>query len=319
MSLDAVILACAADREQAARLTEGLGTARLKVQLVIAGEGPLANPVIPDAPCRVLAITRSSDCAAWLAAAAQDVAADGRAIAVRLEAGAEPPVPLSTYDYLSHGFISRLIGKACLSDIAAAIRAIQQNTFPPSPTARWRMVLGRLWVYLVALGAVIGVVGYFVPWSEVLQSMDWAEQAAWEELRSGNPDCAAFDAFLDRHPNGRHAAEVRDALANPDKETRYVPDVTRLTISGPLFTGDGYSTRDAAVQAARDWAEGDAQRQCGNLSERLGGRSWSAQLGPLTENCQQFSGRWMCAVEGSNACRVEAPVEIAVCRLGAKP
>jgi len=311
MNLDAVILACEPDRDRAARLTDGLGAAGLKVRLVIAGAS-----AIPDAPCRVLAITRSPECEAWLAAAAQEVAAGGRAIAVRLEAGAEPPVPLSTYDYLAKGLMARLIRKeAWLSDIAAAIRAIQQNSFPPSATARWRMVRRELWAKFLLLGAIIGVIGYFVPWNQVLQWLDFEEQAAWEKLQSDNPDCEAFDAYLDNHPDGRHATEVRDALENPDKETEYAPDTTPMVVSGPLLAGEGYASREAALAAARDWARGDAQRQCGSLAERLEGQSWVTQLGPLTEQCQQTGGGWLCAVEGTHACRVEVPTEKPVCRL----
>jgi len=213
MNLDAVILACEADRDQAARLTEALGAAGLRVKLVVAGDDPEAPATIPDAPCRVLAITRSSACAEWLAASAATIAESDKAIAVRLERGAEPPADLPTYDYLGRGFASQLIGEACLSDIAAAIRAIQQDTFPPSPTARWRMYLRRLWVYLLALGAIIGVIGYFMSWSQVLQSMDWKEQAAWERLQRADADCKDLDTFLDAHPSGRYATRVRDALA----------------------------------------------------------------------------------------------------------
>ena len=208
-----------------------------------------------------------------------------------------------------------MIGKACLSDIAAAIRAIQQNTFPPSATARWRMVLERLWVYLLGLGAIIGLFGYFVPWSEVGNWFDFEEQAAWEALQSGKADCAALDAYLDAHSDGRHAAAVRDALANPDRETQYVPDTTPMVVSGPLLAGEGYASREAALAAARDWALGDAQRQCSSLAERLEGQSWATQLGPLTEQCQRSGGGWLCAVEGTHACRVEVPTEKPVCRL----
>lgn len=312
MNLDAVILACGPDRDSAARLTDGLGAAGLTVKLVIAGAAD-----VPDAPCRVLAITRSADCAAWLASAAQEAAAEGQAIAVRLEPGAEPPVSLPTYDYLVKGVMAQLIGKACLSDIAAAIRAIQQDTFPPSATARWRMVIERLWVYVVGLGAVIGLVGYFVPWSEVGHWFDFEEHSAWEGLRSGKADCAAFDAYLDAHPDGRHAAEVRDALANPDWETHYVPDTTTLRVSGPQFAGKGYASREAAFDAARDWAQDDAKKQCGNLSDRLSGQGFSFDMGALTEQCIETSGRWLCSVDGYAVCRIMAPMKLKVCRLGA--
>jgi hypothetical protein len=310
MSLDAVILACRSDRDSAAQLTDGLGAAGLRVQLVIAGDNE-----IPHAPCRVLAMTRSPECKAWLAAVALDEAAAGRTIAVRLERGVEPPVLLPTYDYLIRGFLSRLIDKACLSDIVAAIRAIQQNTFPPSATARWRMVLERIWVYLVGLGAIIGLIGYFLPWNEISHMFDLEEQAAWEGLVSGKPDCDALGAYLKAHPDGRHAAQVRDALANPETETRFVPDVTTLPIAGPLLAGEGYATREAAAAAAREWALGDAQRQCANLSQRLEGRTWGTRLGAIVEQCQQSAGRWLCAVEASHACSVEVPVETAVCRI----
>ncbi|WP_285713125.1 hypothetical protein [Erythrobacter oryzae] len=311
MSLDAVIVACGPDRDGAARLTDGLGAAGLMVKLVIAGAGD-----IPDAPCRVLAITRSPDCNAWLASAAHEAAGAGRAIAVRLEPRAEPPVPLPTYDYLVKGVMAQLIGKACLSDIAAAIRAIQQNTFPPSATARWRMVLERLWVYLVGFGAIVGLFGYFVPWDEVGHWFDFEEQAAWEALQSPKADCAAFDAYLDTHPDGRHADAVRDARANPDMVSEPVPDTTPMVVSGPLLVGEGYASREAALAAARDWALADAQRQCGSLAKRLEGQNWTTQLGSLTEQCRQTGGGWLCAVEGAHACRVEVPTEKRVCRLG---
>lgn len=317
MILDAVILACKADRDQAARLTEALGAAGLRVKLVAAGDGTEEPVTIPDAPCRVLAITRSSPCADWLAASAATITSDGKAIAVRLERGAEPPADLPTYDYLGRGFASQLIGEACLTDIVSAIRAIQQDTFPPSPTARWRMYLGRLWVYLLALGAIIGVVGYFMPWDRVLQSLDFEEQADWDRLQQADADCKAFDAFLDAHPSGRYAPRVRDALANPDIEARYVEDATRLAVSGPLFSGKGYATRSEAVKAAQLWAEDDAQKQCENLSERLSGRGFGVKIGALNEQCIETNGRWLCTVDGDAVCRIDMPVEEEVCRLRA--
>jgi hypothetical protein len=308
---DILIFAHPNDRAAAVRFTDAVGSTDLAIRLEFFGD---YDAHIDSEVCLVVCLSHHTMGEETLRQLLETEQA--RTIGVRLEREAEPPYPIPTYDYPpKHSILGRIFGDAWLSDIVAGIRAIQQNTFPPIPTARNRLLRRRIWTWAV------GIAGFMVLVIGLDQGRDasfWPrfnERAAWRELRTANPGCKELRAFLEEYPNGLFAADARLALENPVLDATTVQRSYSLAVSGPLLTDSGADTRAQAIIAARKWAEGDATRQCERLRLAQQAPSAKTKYGSSTESCNEIAGQWQCTIEGNATCEVALPVEQPVCRL----
>jgi hypothetical protein len=303
------IFALPQDSERAAALTDALGADGFTVRLTL-------HPSPSPAGCAIFC---------WSAAAAEDegfvdvaeaAAATDRAIGALLESGVTPPVAMPCYDYPAHSpLLARTLGNIYLSDIGAAIRAKQQNTSPPVPTARSRLFRRRMWTLAVGAASALGLV---IGLEQGLASHLWPrfnERAAWSKLVESDPGCAELRQFVDRFPDGLHADEARLALAAPETVERTVNRDYPLHLFGPVQVGEGYASREHALGAAREWIDVDAGRQCRRIAAVQQADSAAAHVRELSEDCERTSGRYFCSLEGEGVCRIPVPVAVSECKL----
>lgn len=268
-----------------------------------------STAALADARCAVLLWSRRSSQDSEMIRFAERARGAGKAIDVRIEAGAQPPgVGVSLHDL---GAFEGGRASINLTELEETIRAKAQGIEPPpvrSLIARIRRHSALVWVGVVT--PLLIAIGYLVDILEFSGLFDGPSREEKEALARVEPgSCMSLQKFHSRFQDGHYAERVARVLAAPEIVETSVPasQIYPLDLVVTRSDGAGQPSEAAAWQDAEKRAAAQVAHHCQRLitrdGERVADREY--EVVPSSRDCSgRLSDGFRCGFVASVKCTI---------------